>query len=379
MRTTAVALCAFAALACSASSGQARRVGATRIVNGWVAFSAWDDTEIDGRAVLVRSAPDGRYRRTILAPPNGQLGVFEDARWSPDGTKIAVTFTVGSRYTGYSSDVYVVNADGTGRRRLVRGARADRWSPTWSPDGTKLAYVQSPAEIRVIDADGSGDRRLTSGLDPAWSPDGKSIAFARIVSGNDTDLYRIGVEGSVPTQLTSGPQWDRGPDWSPDGSEIVFQRGRESVDSIYVMGADGSKLRRLGCGLCYHAAWSPDGSKIAYDHRGDIWVRTARGGSPQNITRTRSMTKDEQDPAWQPVREVNGRLAGTRFADYLAGGAESNVIAGGAGHDILRGGPGQDRIFARDGVRDVVSGGSGRDTAYVDRLDLLLGVERVQR
>ncbi len=326
VRTTAVVLCAFAALVCSASSGQARRVGATRIVNGWVVFSAWDDTEIDGRAVLVRSAPDGRYRRTILAPPNGQLGVFEEGRWSPDGTKIAVTFTVGNRYTGYASDVYVVNADGTGRRRLVRSAGADRTSPTWSPDGTKLAYAESPAEIHVIDADGSGDRRLTSGLDPAWSPDGKSIVFARSVSGNDTDLYRIDVDGSVLTQLTSGPQRDREPAWSADGSKIVFQRGRESVDSIYLMGADGSKLRGL-----------------------------------------------------QPVREVNGRLAGTRFADYLVGGAESNVITGGAGHDILRGGPGQDRIFARDGVRDVVSGGPGRDTAYVDRLDVLLGVERVRR
>ena len=145
------------------------------------------------------------------------------------------------------------------------------------------------------------------------------------------------------------------------------------------MGADGSKLRGLGCGICYHPAWSPDGSSIAYDHGGDIWVRTARGGSPRNITRTGSMTKDEQDPAWQRVREVNGRLAGTRFADYLVGGVESNVITGGAGHDILRGGPGQDRIFARDGERDVVSGGPGRDTAYVDRLDVLLGVERVRR
>ena len=55
------------------------------------------------------------------------------------------------------------------------------------------------------------------------------------------------------------------------------------------------------------------------------------------------------------------------------------VITGGAGRDILRGGPGQDRIFARDGMRDVVSGGPGRDTAYVDRLDVVLGVERVRR
>src|SRR5690349_8538188 len=160
MRTTAVALCAIAAIACSASSGQARRGGATRLVNGWLAFSSADDNEIDGFAVLARSAPNGRYRRTILRPPEG-LGVFSQARWSPDGTRIAVTFTVGSRYTGYSSDVYLVNADGKGRRRLVPDVQADSSSPSWSPDGTRLAYVTGLGEIHVVGADGSGDRLVT--------------------------------------------------------------------------------------------------------------------------------------------------------------------------------------------------------------------------
>jgi Tol biopolymer transport system component len=370
LRAITVVLCALTALVCSASEGRARAAAATRTLNGWLVFSSWDDVEIDGLAVLVRSSPSGRFRRTILEPPgDGSLGVFSEARWSPDGTKIALTFTEGNRYSGYSWDVYVLNADGTGMRRLVPGPQADRSSPTWSPDGTKLAYVESPADVHVVGADGSDDRRLARGLDPAWSPDGKRIAFARPVAGDDTDLYVVGVDGAMPAQLTSGPQSDRAPDWSPDGSKIAFQRGGQSVNGIYVIGSEGSSLRRLGeCRFCNHPAWSPDGRKIAYDHGGDIWVMTAQGGSPVNITRTRSMSKDEQDPAWQPVREANGRIAGTRFADYLAGDAGRNVIVGG---------PGNDTILAHGGRRDAIVGGPGRDTAYVDRFDLVRGVERV--
>src|ERR1043165_5132804 len=103
-------------------------------------------------------------------------------------------------------------------------------------------------------------------------------------------------------QLTSGSEWDLAPDWSPDGSKIAFERGRESINGIYVIGSGGSGLRRPVDGAGKHPARAPGGRTLAYARRGDIWVVPARGGPPRNVTRTRSPGKDEQDPAWQAVR-----------------------------------------------------------------------------
>ncbi len=81
--------------------------------------------------------------------------------------------------------IYVVNADGTGRQLLVRDAA----EPTWSPDGSKLAYVAYASRltdsgyVTVASADGTGARRLTAIQEPesqpAWSPGGRQLAFTR--------------------------------------------------------------------------------------------------------------------------------------------------------------------------------------------------------
>jgi TolB protein len=97
--------------------------------------------------------------------------------WSPDGEQIAF----------YDSDImgdptYVINTDGSGRKPLVEG-----YSAVWSPDGQKIAFVTDSKLpnvwlLHVINADGSGLRRLTNTIGaplppPAWSPDGEKIAF----------------------------------------------------------------------------------------------------------------------------------------------------------------------------------------------------------
>jgi dipeptidyl aminopeptidase/acylaminoacyl peptidase len=122
---------------------------------------------------------------------------------------------------GGQADIFVTNADGTGRRRLTNNPAKDI-GPTWSPDGTKIAFISDrdragDFEIYVMNADGSGVKRLTdapgsSGF-PAWSPDGSKIAFASDRAG-DFEIYVMIADGTGVRRLTNDPAADLGPAWS---------------------------------------------------------------------------------------------------------------------------------------------------------------------
>ena len=128
--------------------------------------------------------------------PGGFAGA-QDPQWSPDGREIA--------FQG-NNGIYTVNADGTHLARIA-AAGAGAGEPAWSPDGTKLLYVNSShnyaangaetTQLWTINADGSGNRRIyqlaTSGRwpPPFWSPDGKHIAVA-----TNAGVYVMNADGS---------------------------------------------------------------------------------------------------------------------------------------------------------------------------------------
>jgi Tol biopolymer transport system component len=183
--------------------------------------------------------------------------------WSPDGTAIA-----------WNSDPdleavlrgYLMHPDGSD----VRPLGADVWVeyPAWSPDGRKLAFMgQTPVgtenyEVYVVNADGAGLRRLTRspGPDgwPAWSPDGERILFASVRDdcafseasdckttgdiGPYHTLYLMHADGSQQARVSD--VFGQIADWSPDGRYIVFE-GREGLS---LMRADGSGLTALPTG-----------------------------------------------------------------------------------------------------------------------------------
>ena len=192
----------------------------------------------------------GRGRTRLTRTPASE----RDPSWSPDGTSIvyAARTTPGDPFR-----IFVANADGSGPVQLTTQAKgaADR-SPAWSPDGTRIAFVSDRdggfPELYVMNADGSGVRRMTvnSFVDgnPTWSPDGLTIAVERCCPNGSSEIFAIDVATRVEVNLTnSTSQMDFDPSWSPDGATIAFVSfvvGEGSVD-IWSMNADGLSPVRL--------------------------------------------------------------------------------------------------------------------------------------
>ncbi len=301
--------------------------------DGKIVFESRVGTPTKGHYRMKIMNPDGSGKRALL-----KLG--DEIFWAPDGRMIAFR-----RHNG-GTQVYVMNADGSGVRRLTSrpGSVWDVSAGAWSPDGRKLTLTAWPArprsaghtEIYVVNADGSGQRRLTRGVTPAWSPDGRKIAFVRGRAGN-SEIFVMNADGSATRRLTRQPAGGHGPAWSPDGRKILFQSGRDGNLEVYVMNADGSAQRNLTQeqGDDFGGAWSPDGRKISFATRRDgnweVYVVNPDGSGKQNLTRNPG---NERPRGWGAAWSPDGRKIA--FASDRNGTSEVYVMnADGSGQRRL--------------------------------------------
>jgi TolB protein len=160
----------------------------------------------------VRTAARSRSRDVTAVAIAQFTGDVEDPAWSPDGSKLA--FTCGQTNI---RDICVVNADGSGLRRLTSDIAVDM-APVWSPDGSRIAFATNrftssggTISVAVMRADGSDLQQLAPGQDPAWSRDGSRIVF---VGAGTPGLFSINPDGTGVRRLTTNPT-DRAPDWRP--------------------------------------------------------------------------------------------------------------------------------------------------------------------
>jgi Tol biopolymer transport system component len=245
-----------------------------------------------------------------------------DPAWSPDGQRIA-WLSRGPNGTG--AEVFVMNADGSDQQNLTPKP-GNRSEPRWSPDGRAILFTAVPpgqppspsgwpySDVYVMNADGSGQRKLTHTPaagegDPAWSPDGQQIAFTRLGPPGEVRIVVMNPDGSAKHAVTPtlAHPGDRGPTavWSPDGQRIAFW----DDFAIYVVNADGSGLRRLTRNAFEGPSWSPDGRKLLFvraRHQtsrphwqgGDLWVMNADGTEQRNLTPRTPTAEDGHAAAW---------------------------------------------------------------------------------
>jgi len=201
------------------------------------------------------------------------------ASWSPRRWKII--FIADTGYSNPSRGLFVMNSDGTDKKRLTPPNQDVFGVASWSPDGSNIAYIEidssvyNRGRVMLMNPDGTNIRAITdwwsgSPTRVTWSPDSRKIVFDGFKNPGSNTLYEINADGTGLSVLFTYPQSCYSASWSPDGNFIAFASFANIENmyysKIFIYDFNAHRIRQITTGKSfdYNPTWSSDSKSLIF-------------------------------------------------------------------------------------------------------------------